>query len=104
MEKILGNVKKSIKRDIDVFLVKTSRPQRMGTEIMEHKYYPDGGDNTRWVKVRVEGNLILFAYYVKGSAVPMVVKEGTYGYFEETWNRFRASVKNWKKMVDEHSR
>lgn len=100
MEKILKNVKKPVRRDMDVFITETSRHNYRGTEVMERKYELD---ENRWVKSRMEGNLILFAYYVKGSAVPMVVVEGTYGHFDYVWNKFRTNVSKWHKTVEEHT-
>lgn len=101
MEKILKNVKKPVRRDMDVFITETSRHNYRGTEVMDRKYELD---ENRWVKSRMEGNLIQFAYYVKGSAVPMVVVEGTYGNFDYTWNKFRTKVYNWHKKVEEHTK
>lgn len=101
MEKILKNVKKPVRRDMDVFITETSRHNYRGTEVMNRKYELD---ENRWVKSRMEGNLILFAYYVKGSAVPMVVVEGTYGNFDYVWNKFRTKVYNWHKEVEEHTK
>lgn len=101
MEKILKNVKKPVRRDMDVFITETSRHHYQGTEVMNRKYELD---ENRWVKSRMEGNLILFAYYVKGSAVPMVVVEGTYGNFDYVWNKFRGKVYDWHKTVEEHTK
>lgn len=101
MEWILGNVKKSIRRDTDVFMVETSRPQRQGTEIMDRKYYVD---DKHYVRARVVGNSISFAYYTKGCATAQVIVEGTYGSWDSTWNRFRDKVRKWKQMVDKYSK
>lgn len=100
MEKVLGNVKKSIKSEMDVFITETSK-YRNETHIMDRKYYVD---DRHFVRARLVGNSISFAYYTKGCATAQVITEGTYGYWDKTWNKFRDTVRKWKRLVEEHTK